>query len=132
MKPVRKHPSRSFTLSSLFVLVAACAVLLAMSASAAGHAKGRAGAQELAVAALIGAAAVALLGVAVGLHHYRRLRGAALGGTIGFVVGLAAGPLVLVPAANFLSLLRISLAGAALVVAAGLAVRLMSGRGRKQ
>jgi len=113
------HPDRrSYPLSALFILMAACAVvaaLLAPLSRAVGD--GRIEFSDAAEASVCGAVLVMLLGAVVGLYHHRRWRGLGWGILTGGAIGMFMGPVVLSPQAAFPSLLTMSLGGAAAMLA---------------
>jgi hypothetical protein len=111
-------PERGYPLSALFLLMAACAIPMSMAA-AAGRAisQGDVGADDMALAALLGCTGTMMLGMIIGLHHYRPLLGAIVGGLAGALIGSMAGPVVLAPRQDFPKLMLVSVVGSAAMVA---------------
>ena len=112
---------RSFPLSALFILMAACAVVAALMAPLTrAMGEGKIGVADAAVASACGALMVMLLGAVIGLYHHRPARGLGWGIVTGGGIGMVMGPVVLSPLSAFPSLLTMSVGGAAalLVVSA--------------
>jgi hypothetical protein len=123
------QPSRKgYPLGALFVLVAFCGVLAALAAPL-GRAisSGVVSGADVALAALAGAPLAALVGAAIGIHQMRWILGGLLGLAVGAVVGAACGPLVLIPASGFPSLLFASIGGSVVMIGVGAAMRWGSG-----
>jgi len=109
---------RSFPLSALFILMAACSVvaaLLAPLSRAVGS--GKIGIGTAAEASAGGAVLVMLIGAVVGLYHHRPGRGLGWGILTGGAIGMVMGPVVLSPQSAFPSLLTMSVGGAAALLA---------------
>ena len=58
----------------------------------------------------------AVLGIFVGLFHYRQLRGILLGFLSGGVIGFFAGPVMMIPTDHFLELVLVSTVGSIIIV----------------
>ncbi len=114
MAPV---PERGYPLSALFLLIAACAIPIAMS-TAAGRAMapGNSGPSRLLLASLWGSTATMLLGTALGLHHYRPGLGIIAGGMAGAIVGSMAGPMVLASKEDFPTMIALAGGGSVVLV----------------
>lgn len=124
-------PERGYPLSALFVLMAACAIPMSMAAAAGrAIAEGDIGAQEMTGAALGGCVGMGVLGMIVGLHHYRPLVGVIVGGLAGALIGSMAGPMVLAPQRDFPQLMLLSLGGSAAMVTVAALLRLYAQRNR--
>jgi hypothetical protein len=118
---------RSYPLGALFLLVAVCAVTLGLTALLLRD-QGQLGNRwpQIIWSALLGSAVCAFLGLMVGQFHFSRLRGAGWGVFVGWLLGLFAGPLLLVPPAAFPLLLLTAFLGAAILIGTAVAVRLLS------
>lgn len=122
MQPTNRSVQKGYPLSALFVLLAVCAVVSALLAPVANAIVTK----ELtvfyvAIASLIGAGVVGLLGGAVGLYHYRPLRGAGWGLLTGVIAGLFIGPLMLVPPEAVGPLITMSIGGSIVLLITGAA-----------
>jgi hypothetical protein len=121
-------PSRGFSLSSLFVLVTACAALVAGFTPLVRLA----GTGGVATGALLGALAAGffggmLLGLVLGLLQFRMGMAVPLGAIAGAVIGLAAGLIALLPTALLGTSALAMLVGSVLVVGVALATRRVNG-----
>lgn len=115
---------RSYPLSALFLLMAACAVVAAMVAPLARTIdEGKVEILAVAEASACGAGLVMLLGAVVGLYHHRRARGLGWGILTGGGIGMIMGPVVLSPQSAFPSLLTMSVGGAAGLLAVSAMLR---------
>jgi len=122
-------PQRGYPLVALFVLVAVCAILAAMSAPVVGVViSGQVGVGTVLAVTAAAGLATSCVGVVVGLHHHRRLIGALVGAGAGLVVGLLIGPLLVVPPDGFFSLLFAALGGSVVLLLIGVITRWMSRR----
>jgi Flp pilus assembly protein protease CpaA len=116
------HSSRDargsgFPLSNLFLLIAACAVMLTMIAPLVrGRLADEIGTNNLVVASIGGGLAIMTLGMLLGMFQHARLAGVAWGTLLGGLIGLAYGPLMFLPLSNLPWLLLTSLGGAALIL----------------
>ena len=109
---------RSFPLSALFILMAACSVVTALVAPLSrAVGAGQIGLDSAAIASGCGALAVMLIGAVVGLYHHRRARGLGWGILTGGGIGMIMGPVVLTPQSAFPSLLTMSFGGAVALLA---------------
>ena len=109
---------RSFPLSALFILLAACSVVSALMAPLSrAIAEGTIGVSEAATASICGSVLVMLLSASIGLYHHRPGRGLGWGILTGGGIGLVMGPVVLSPQSAFPSLLTMSVGGAAALLA---------------
>ncbi|HJN09972.1 MAG TPA: hypothetical protein QF564_14900 [Pirellulaceae bacterium] len=109
---------RSFPLSALFILMAACSVVAALMAPLSrAIGEGEIGVSEAALASACGAVLVMMLGAVIGLYHHRPARGMGWGILIGGGIGMVMGPVVLSPHSAFPSLLTMSVGGAAALLA---------------
>lgn len=115
---------RSYPLSALFLLMAACAVVAAMAAPLARTIdEGKVEILVVVEASACGAGLVMLLGAVVGLYHHRRARGLGWGILTGGGIGMIMGPVVLSPQSAFPSLLTMSVGGAAALLAVSAMLR---------
>ncbi len=122
METRNQNAQTGYPLSALFVLLAACAVVSALLTPVA-HAvvaKDLTAGQVLA-ASIIGAILVAIIGVFIGLYHYRRLRGASWGALTGGFIGLLIGPVMLAPPEALASLVAMSIGGSVVLLLTGAA-----------
>ncbi len=116
--PEPSHDRRSFPLSALFILMAACSVVAALMAPLSrAIGEGKVAVSEAAVASACGAGLVMLLGAVIGLYHHRPARGLGWGIVTGGGIGMVMGPVVLSPQSAFPSLLTMSIGGAAALLA---------------
>ena len=120
---------RGYPLGALFLLVATCAVILALVTLLMREPERL---EELVVPILISAAVGAfvlmLMGIFVGLFHFSRLHGIAWGILVGGLLGLFFGPILYISVSAFPHVLLTSLVGAILVVGTATVIRLMTGR----
>lgn len=142
----RSRRSRGYSLSFLFLLVAACAVVAAVggkgflflldatvvvvNARNGGNLINTTGGlMDEAVRLAIAFATVfvaLLLGAIIGLYHYRKLRGLGWGSVAGLAVGLLAAPLAVVPQSSLSHLVTATLGGSCILLAVAVANRFMS------
>jgi F0F1-type ATP synthase assembly protein I len=125
---VNGDPARGFSLSTLFVLVTACAALIAGVTPLARHAS----AEGISASNLLGAMGAGffggmLLGLVLGLLQFRLSLAVPLGALAGGVVGLAAGMLVLLPQGLLFTSAVAMIVGSALVVAVAMVTRRVNG-----
>jgi hypothetical protein len=117
---------RGYPLGALFVLVAACAVLIAGAAPYVQLvAQTKADFETLLAALVIGGGCGLVLGIILGLHHFRRALGTLVGAGAGTVIGATAGLITLLPADRFLTVAAAMSAGSGLIVV----VAVLMGRG---
>jgi hypothetical protein len=128
MADAKRSSERGYPLSTLFLLIAAVAVLLGMVAPALHRPAQELHWDELFGASLSSGMGLALVGFCVGLFQHRRWRGAWWGVLLGGVLGMLSGPIVAVPWSGFPQVLLSSLCGALLVVGVAAAIRWNSGR----
>jgi hypothetical protein len=121
----QSSPSRGYPLSSLFLLVTASGVVLAMVTPIV-RGPQDAGLTELLIASLAGGGVLSLLGVFLGLFHYSRWRGVLSGVLLGGALGLLLGPLIFASPASLPFTLLSALGGAAVIVGVGAVARLTS------
>jgi hypothetical protein len=126
MTAASRPPSGGYPLSTLFLLIAAAAVVLGMAAPALHHRREQVNTPELLGAAMASGMGLAALGCVLGLFQHRRGRGALWGIIVGGALGLLAGPLAWTPQEGFPQVLVSALGGAALVVGIAAAIRLSS------
>ena len=124
-------PRRGYSLSALFVLMTACAVLVAgftplIRLAIAGEIESG----LLFFAGLAGLVLGGLLGLIVGLLHFRRVTGAIVGGWAGCVIGAAAGLIALLPIQSLPAVGLAMLVGSGLIVFVALMNRRTNGVGR--
>jgi hypothetical protein len=117
-----------FSLSGLFVLVTACAAIVAgitpLVRLAAG---GKVDGMALSIALVTGFLGGLFLGLVVGLLHFRNTLAAPIGAGTGAVVGLAAGMIALLPQDQLITSALTMIAGSALLVAVALINRRANG-----
>ncbi|MFV1968234.1 MAG: hypothetical protein ACC628_22655 [Pirellulaceae bacterium] len=120
MEDLGQPGRRSYPLSALFVLMAACGVVAALVTPAVRSVvSGEVGLAELLGTSLGGSVAVMVLCGVLGLYHYRPVRGFLLGILTGGIIGMVVGPVMVAPMKSFLSLVLTSLIGAILLVVMG-------------
>lgn len=108
----------SFSLSALFVLMAAVGVIASFLAPVVQSVTaGPVSASQGMTAAFVGAAVLAVLGGCIGLHHHNRRQGLSWGVLTGMVLGVILGPLTQAPAPMISTLLSISLTGSLVLIA---------------
>ena len=109
----------TYPLSSLFLLTATIAIVMAIYGPAL---RGRGGPADLAA---LGAVAVAggTIGLILGAHHYRRLRGAFMGVIVGGSTAALASPLILTQERPTWQIVLVTVIGSLLLVAIGLGIR---------
>lgn len=117
--PVSPPPMvhRGYPLGSLFLLVTACAVILALILPLVrGWTKLTAGDNDILVALILGGLALAFVGMLLGLFHRPRWLGAAWGLLIGCLMGIAFGLVLFIPPDEFPIVLSTALGGGLLIV----------------
>ena len=113
-----KSSQETYPLSSLFLLTAAVAIVLAIYGPALRDADFRNPA-ALGLLAFGGG----LLGMVLGAHHYRRARGALTGLIIGGVASALVAPLVWANDRPLSQVVAVTLAGCAVLIALGFGIR---------
>lgn len=120
---------RGYPLGALFLLVAVCAVILALVTLLMQEPKRLDDlAGPILASAAVGFFVVMLLGILVGQFHFSRLRGMAWGAVVGGLLGLSFGPILFISASAFPYVLLTSLIGAILVIGTATVIRLSTGR----
>jgi hypothetical protein len=121
-------PRRGYSLASLFVLVTACAALVAGFTPLARHGGAEGiGVNSLLVAMALGFVGGLILGLVLGLLQFRLGMAVPLGGAAGAFIGLAAGLISLLPTALLGTSALAMLVGSGLVVAVALVTRRVNG-----
>jgi hypothetical protein len=109
--PPSPHVDQSFSLSTLFLLTAACASVVALiTPLARGRVGEDIGLSEFAAAVIGGGLMLGIVGMALGLFHYRRMVNGMAGLLLGILLGVLAGPLAFIPPEDF-SYVLLSAAG---------------------
>jgi hypothetical protein len=117
-----QNVQRSYPLSALFVLVAACAVVSALLAPAVrAVVNGDAGVVEAITSSVGGAFCAMAIGAVIGLYHHRQLRGLGWGTLTGGIIGMLVGPMILSPTDAFGTLITMSVGGALILLVTGAA-----------
>ena len=113
-----KSSQETYPLSSLFLLTAAVAIVLAMYGPALREA-------NYGTPAALGLVAFwgGLLGMMLGAHHYRRARGALTGLMTGGVSSVLVAPLVWPNERPLSHVIAVTLAGCGMLIALGLGIR---------
>jgi hypothetical protein len=116
-----------YSLAALFVFTAACAVPLALAGVVMrGVQQGEIVGANSGLAAFWGGAAGLVVGLIVGMHHYRQPRGSLVGALAGALIGTTTAPLALVKPSQVPGLFIASCIGAAILVGVSAALRHMS------
>ncbi len=111
-----------YPLSALFVLLAACAVVSALLAPVAQAVVAKElTIKQVAIASLVGAILVSLVGTVIGIYHYRPLRGALWGVLTGGLIGTFIGPVILAPPEATGQLVTVSIGGSIVLLITGAA-----------
>lgn len=122
---------RGFPLSTLFLLIAACGVVLGMIAPLA---RGRlgygVGGQELVLASIGGSVLLMVTGAIVGSFQQSRLRGVAWGVLAGGLLGLAFGPAIFIPPRDFPIVMLTAVGGAVIILVVAAVIRCNSAAGK--
>jgi len=117
-----------YSLSGLFVLVTACAAIVAGFTPLVRLAgQGRVDGMQLSIALISGFLAGLFLGLLVGLLHFRSTLAAPIGAGTGAVIGLAAGLIALLPQGLLITSAITMLVGSGLVVGVALINRRVNG-----
>ena len=116
---------RGYSLGTLFLLVAACAVAIGMVAPVL-RGGVRVGTEEIVEASIVTGLLALLIGALVGLFHQSRLRGVGWGVIVGGLIGLICGPIAYIPPEGFSFVFTTAVGGSLLVVCTAAAVRLSS------
>lgn len=118
------HHQRGYPLGALFVIVTLSGVLIAgVTPLVQLAAKGEAQIVPLLIAVVCGMMAGGAIGVIVGVHHFRRLLGAALGLMAGTIIGGMAGLMALLPEDRLAPAAGAIVVGSCLVVGVALMMR---------
>jgi hypothetical protein len=116
--------SRGYPLGALFVLVTACAVIVAaVTPMIRFTVRGNQDVGEFFAALGAGAGCGLVLGMVVGLFQYRRGLGLAMGAGAGILIGAAAGVMGLTPAHELTAAAAAMTAGSGLIIAVALVMR---------
>ena len=114
--PPSPNIDHSYPLSTLFLLTAACASVLALvTPLVRGRVGEEIGLEAFAVSVIVGGMALGAIGALLGLFHYRRLFSSLVGLMIGIILGTLVGPLGFVPTEDF-SYVLLSAGGGSLVM----------------
>lgn len=126
MRNDNRSTLRGYPLSALFLLVTLFATLSAFVAIAARtlNTPDVDSLLKLLGFSTAGCMMFAVLGIFVGLFHYRQLRGMLLGLLSGGVIGLFAGPILLIPTDLFLELVLVSIVGSIIIILVGSITRI--------
>ena len=109
--------TKTYPLYFLFVLVTICAVLAAMLVTVVPSLRRSHWSIDYVATWIVSAGLLtAALGTLVGRHHVNRVKGTLFGGSLGFVLGAAVGPLFFVNERHFGQLLAAQIGGAILLV----------------
>ena len=121
MRTNNRSTGRGYPLSALFLLVTLFAILSAIVAIAARsyNTPDVDSFLELLRFSIAGCIMFALLGIFVGLFHYRRSRGMLIGFLAGGLIGLFAGPILVIPPDLFLDLVLVSFGGSIIIIIVG-------------
>ena len=114
---------RGYSLNTLFLLMAACAVVVGM-VSPILRGQVRVGGEELFGSALIGGAVMIVLGLFVGLFHSSRANGIGWGLIVGGLLGLVCGPIMFIPPKDFPFIFITAIGGSVLILGVATAIRL--------
>jgi hypothetical protein len=114
------RPANSYPLSALFVLIAICSILTAMiNPVARAISADQTSILQTTLAAIAVACVGLTVGLAIGLYHHRRMRGALMGMSVGIAVGVISGLLMLSPITAFPTLFGLSILGSMILVLTG-------------
>jgi hypothetical protein len=114
--PPSPNVDHSYPLSTLFLLTAACASVLALvTPLVRGRVGEEIGLEAFAVSVIVGGITLGVVGALLGLFHYRRLFSSSVGLMIGIMLGTLVGPLGFVPTEDF-SYVLLSAGGGSLVM----------------
>jgi Na+/proline symporter len=123
----KRSSARGYTLGMLFLLIAACGVLLGLSAPILREPGSRGvGLAQILIVAIVSAVLLAILGMLLGLFHYRRVPGVLCGLVTGALLGAVFGPTIFVPPQSFPFIFSTAVGGAILIVVVGAVIRLTS------
>ncbi len=106
---------QSFPTSSLFITLAVAALVTRLLLTALSGAEAR----TAFVLALTCGLVSAGVGLAMGMHAYRRASGSISGVFLGFLIGVMLGPLVLVKQSQINEIITLQLGGSALLIGLG-------------
>jgi len=116
---------RGYPLNTLFLLIAASAVVFGMIAPLArGRMAYGVGGNQVIGSAILGWMVLSAVGAFVGLFHHSRLHGSLWGIMVGGLLGVIFGPVILIPAKDFSLVLMTSFSGGAVILAIGTFIRL--------
>ena len=113
---------RGYPLSTLFLLTAASAVAMGMSALLLRN-REQLGMSQMLAAAAASSVLLSLLGCCIGFYHQHRIKSAAWGFLVGALIGPMFGPVVFLPVEQLPILLGIAIGGSAALVGAAVLIR---------
>jgi hypothetical protein len=117
-------PQRGYPLGALFVLVTACAVLVAgITPLVRLIQEGQADGPTFFTAAVVGAVLGTLVGLILGLFQFRMGMGIAMGASLGSVLGIICGLISLLRADQLITAALAMTAGSGLIVAVAVIMR---------
>ncbi len=116
---------RGYSLGTLFLLIAACAVVIGMVTPVL-RGDAHVGAEELIGSSISCGIVSLIIGGLVGLFHYSRPRGVGWGVIVGGLIGLVCGPIMFVPPKEFSFFFSTAVGGAVLIVGVAAVIRLTS------
>jgi hypothetical protein len=119
---------RGYSLSTLFLLIAACAVAIGM-VSPVLRGEAQVGPGDVIGSAIACGLMGLILGAVVGLFHYSRVRGLGWGLIVGGLIGAVCGPIMYVPPAQFSFVFSTALGGAVLILGVAAMIRMTSAGG---
>jgi hypothetical protein len=116
---------RGYSLSTLFLLIAASAVVVGM-VSPVLRGEARVGVEDVIGASLTCSVLGLVLGGLVGSFHYSRLRGVGWGLIVGTLIGAICGPIMFIPPAQFSFVFSTALGGSLVILGVATVIRLTS------
>jgi hypothetical protein len=123
--PPSPNIEHGYPLSTLFLLTAACASVLALvTPLVRGRVGEDIGLEAFAVSVIAGGMALGVVGALLGLFHYRRLFSSLVGLMLGIMLGTLVGPLGFVPTEDFSYVLLSAGGGSLVMLALAVVVRL--------
>ncbi len=127
MSTTRIPQSKGFPLSSLFILIALCAVLAAhLNSLATAQPQSDLSDNAVLTVTLLGMLFGACFGVVIGLYHFQRARGVSLGLTTGIVLGAMCGFILAISVSQAWRTVLTSTAGAVILLSVAAFVRYMN------
>jgi hypothetical protein len=121
--PRNRSVHRGYSLNTLFLLMAACAVVVGMVTPILRR-QVRVGGEELLGSALVGGLVMLAIGWFIGVFHYSKGNGIGWGLIVGGLLGMICGPIMFIPPERFPFIFLTSIGGSVLILGLAFAIRM--------